>query len=466
MYSNHVLFRLFTILAVTLFTAIPPCHGEFTADRILDRIFPRAHHLKARHHVRRSSLVERTCPAPVTVVNQASDDGNVRNNNPPSPSPFLTPSKRLLSQSIYSKYKQTSDVYRPGVYPHLTDSSGAWVWEAADWWTAGFYPGTLYLLHERSKLCPGSTNIDWLQRGRQWSDEMIPLTERNAQGHDVGFMAYPFFHELNENPNNQTARQGIDRFATTLAARYEESVGCTRSWDGSPPHFLVIMDNMMNLDLLFQAGSMFRRDNYAYIAQRHANTTAAHHLRPDASSYHVVDYNQYTGEVMRQYTAQGFADWSTWSRGQAWGTYGFTTMYLRTGDAHYLDTARAMGQKWLDRLAEDPSGVPKWDFDAPEPTSRDTSAAAIISTAFLHIAQAETSKGNSTGAIYWKNNAIRVISTTADQYLQESSSWEAILSDGTSNHPSNRYDTGIVYGDYYFVKAGNMMLEMGLIGCQ
>lgn len=49
------------------------------------------------------------------------------------------------------------------------------------------------------------------------------------------------------------------------------------------------------------------------------------HFRPDYSSYHVIDYNPETGEVRKKQTAQGYSDDSFWSRGQAWGLYGYTT---------------------------------------------------------------------------------------------------------------------------------------------
>ncbi|KIM30243.1 glycoside hydrolase family 88 protein [Serendipita vermifera MAFF 305830] len=375
-------------------------------------------------------------------------------------------SARINSPLIYSKYDTSSATYRTNSYPHLTSASGSWSWVGNDWWTSGFFPGTLYLLNERSKKCPGKTNVDWLARARKWSEGLVPLESSNSVGHDTGFLAYPFLSELKVNPNNATAKAGVKAFAAQLANRFDSTVGCTRSWDSSYPDFLVIIDNMMNLELLYEAAKLFTGlDKYYDIAASHASTTAVHHLRPDASSYHIVDYDQRDGSIIYQHTGQGYADWSTWSRGQAWGTYGFAMMYNHTSYAGYLDVARRMGQKWLSRLAEDSSGVPKWDFDAPEPAPKDTSAATIASVAFLQLYYAESSRGNSTGATYWRDNAVKVLSATADQYFQTSTSWNALLSNGTSNKPSNVYNTGLVYGDYYFVKAGNMMLDLGLIGC-
>lgn len=396
------------------------------------------------------------------TLNLEGRDGSSRpricNRNAPAASSLIT------SPLIFSKYEKTSSNYRANSYPSITSKTGTWDWYGNDYWTSGFFPGLLYLLNERRNLCPGKTNVDWLARARQWSASLVPLQSHNTVGHDTGFLSYPYSSELKINPNNSTAQKGIKDFAKLLADRFSDKVGCTSSWDSSYPNFLVIMDNMMNLDLLFEAGDLAGISRYYDIAAIHADTTAIHHIRDDATSYHVVNYNRVDGSVIRRYTAQGYADWSTWSRGQAWGLYGFGSMYQRTKYLPYLDTARRMAKKWLDRLAEDPMGVPKWDFDAPD-NGRDTSAATIASVGFLQLYQAEASLGNSTGAAYWRDNAIRVLSTTADKYFQTGTAWESILSNGTSNKPSNVYDTGLIYGDYYFVKAGNMLIELGLIGC-
>lgn len=387
--------------------------------------------------------------------------------------PYSPASPLITSPLIFDKYAKSSAHYQSNVFPHLTAPSGAWEMETADWWTSGFYPGTLYLLHERKTFCTSSSaavgrngaDVDWLTRARQWSNGLGPLQKKNTVGHDTGFLAYPYVSELEINPSNQTALEGVRAFAQLLADRFSSVVGCTRSWESNAPNFLVIMDNMMNLELLYLAGRLFNLPHYFDIANAHATTTSKHHLRPDASSYHVVNYDENTGAVTRRYTAQGFADWSTWSRGQAWGLYGFASMYNLTQNALYLHTARAMGQRWLTRLAEDPSGIPKWDFDAPEPASKDTSAAAIASTGFLYLYHAELSTSNYTGAAFWRDSALTVLSRTADRYFQQSPQWDAILSNGTSNHPSGKVDSGIVYGDYYFVKAGNMLLNLGLASC-
>ncbi|KIM30247.1 glycoside hydrolase family 88 protein [Serendipita vermifera MAFF 305830] len=170
-------------------------------------------------------------------------------------------SARINSPLIYSKYDKSSATYRTNSYPHLTGAGGSWSWVGNDWWTSGFFPETLYLLHERSQKCPGKTNIDWLARARKWSEGLVPLEVSNTVGHDTGFLAYPFLAELKvyvavlstackgpsnpqafvviRNPNNATAKAGVKAFAAQLADRYNFMVGCTRSWNSGYPDFLV-----------------------------------------------------------------------------------------------------------------------------------------------------------------------------------------------------------------------------------
>ncbi|KIM30246.1 glycoside hydrolase family 88 protein, partial [Serendipita vermifera MAFF 305830] len=200
------------------------------------------------------------------------------------PHPQHTPavSARINSPLIYSKYDESSTNYRINSYPHLTSASGSWSWVGNDWWTSGFFPGTLYLLHERSQKCPGRTSVNWLARARKWSEGLVPLESSNTVGHDTGFLAYPFLSELKVNPNNATAKAGVKAFAALLANRFNSTVGCTRSWDSSYPDFLVIIDNMMNLELLYEAAKLFPGlEKYYDIAAGHASTAAMHHLRPD-----------------------------------------------------------------------------------------------------------------------------------------------------------------------------------------
>jgi unsaturated chondroitin disaccharide hydrolase len=182
----------------------------------------------------------------------------------------------------------------------------------------------------------------------------------------------------------------IDTAAMSLATRYRPEIRSIQSWDKNK-HFNcpVIIDNMMNLELLHwvsdQGGDSLFRD----IAVTHANSTLERHYRPDNSSWHILDYDLTTGQVIGRRTWQGAADSSAWARGQAWGLYGFTVMYRMTKDDRYLQQAQKIADFILShpRLPEDM--VPYWDFDAPDipNTYRDASAAAVNASALLELAQ-------------------------------------------------------------------------------
>ncbi|KAG9122156.1 hypothetical protein FRC07_001590, partial [Ceratobasidium sp. 392] len=195
-----------------------------------------------------------------------------------------TYSDSIFSPYIAQKYARVGSSYRSGQYPHTTAANGTWTWNGADWWTSGFLPASFYLLNERKNLCPKNknlTSVDWLTLGRHWSDSLVPLQSGNGQGHDQGFLSLPYLEELKVNPTNSSAVAGVRNFAKLLAARYSSVVGATRSWNSAAPEFLVIMDNMMNLELLFKAADITANRTLIDIAIKHADTTIKNHIRPD-----------------------------------------------------------------------------------------------------------------------------------------------------------------------------------------
>ncbi|TCD62398.1 hypothetical protein EIP91_006952, partial [Steccherinum ochraceum] len=234
---------------------------------------------------------------------------------PPEAFSALIPQKILATANTFNS---------PPSYPQYTDRvAGTWQWFTPDTWTTGFFPSTLYALHTRSQLCQRDAGklkeTDWLALGRMWSAAEVPSETHTGVGHDVGFLSFPFMDELNVEPKNSSAITAVNDFAKELAARFSPIVGCTRSWDApDPTDFQVIIDNMMNLQVLFASAELTGNDTLRQIAISHARKTTINHLRPDGSSFHVVDYNSTTGKVFDQRTSQGYADNSTWSRGQAW----------------------------------------------------------------------------------------------------------------------------------------------------
>ncbi|KAG9040195.1 hypothetical protein FRB95_000124 [Tulasnella sp. JGI-2019a] len=383
----------------------------------------------------------------------------------------------LITQKLLAVAQNVSN---PLQYPEYTtpppygDKIGRWQYFPTDTWTNGFFPASLALLAERAQKCPAAQLISSsdaataLSQARTWSAPLVTLETGSDLGHDVGFISFPFQEDLRMNPSNATAQAAADAFAAFLAGRFSSVVGCTRSWDVSTPdYFEVIIDNMINIDIFFlSADSSGNSTAYHEMAISHADKTMQNHVRADGSTFHLVIYNSTDGSVIAQKTAQGYADNSTWTRGQGWAMYGFTSMYNRTGLSRYLDTARHVSQFYVDHL---PTGnsVPPWDFDAPtSPTPpRDTSSATLASSAMLLLSRIEASLGNSTGSAYWVDKAVTLLADTVSVAWRTESQWQALLSNGTSSYNKGVYDTGLTYGDYYFIEAGNILLDMGLANC-
>jgi len=120
------------------------------------------------------------------------------------------------------------------------------------------------------------------------------------------------------------------------------------------------------------------------MAISHAVKTMQDHVRPDGSTFHVVDYNT-DGTVFSKFTAQGAGANTTWSRGQAWGLNGFTMVYRYTQDARFLATAQQLADYFINNLP--PDFVPYWDFSQSGTAPRDSSAAAIAAAGLLDLSK-------------------------------------------------------------------------------
>ncbi|KAJ7722288.1 glucuronyl hydrolase [Mycena maculata] len=383
---------------------------------------------------------------------------------------------QLFSNLIPQKVLATAEsLPAPIQYPQYTNeveplsdaTIGDWLYFVPDTWTSGFFPVTLYALNTRVKLCGatsrnGLSAADWLNLGRATSNGLIPLELQNTVGHDVGFLSFPFVEELAINPTNQTALTAVNQFAADLAARFNPIVGCTRSWDtADPTDFTVIIDNMMNLEVLWVSYGLTGNETLRHIAITHADTTMKNHIRPDGSTWHVVEYNSTTGVVIRKRTDQGYANNSTWSRGQSWAIYGYANMYQHTKDPNYLTTARRLADYFLTNLPSD--GIVPWDFNAPllpPPRPADSSAATIAANGLLLLGSLETSPAAGQKWIVAAINLLNRITALGWQ-----PSWQSLLANGTVNWPVNNLLTGIVYGDYYYIRAGNQLITMGLATC-
>lgn len=316
------------------------------------------------------------------------------------------------------------------------------------WWCSGFFPGTLLYVYEYTK------DAALLKEAR--ARLAILEKEKDNKGtHDLGFMMYCSFgnaYRLFKDPEYKAV---IDASAASLATRYHpeakviQSWGSSKAWTGP-----VIIDNMMNLELLSWVTDHGGDQKFKEIAVSHSNATIKNHFRSDFSSYHVLDYDMKTGNVLKKLTAQGAADSSAWARGQAWGLYGFTVMYRFTKDKQYLDQAKKIAAFMLNDRNMPADGIPYWDYDAPgiPNTYRDASAGAVMAAALLELGQyvGKTERKQYVGV------AEKVIRTLAsDAYRAKAGGNGGFLlehSVGSLPHKSE-IDVPLTYADYYFIEA-------------
>jgi len=314
-------------------------------------------------------------------------------------------------------------------------------------WTSGFYPGVLWYLYEYTQ------NDFWKQKAVEFTSN-IEREKWNATTHDMGFKIYCSFGNGLRLTKNAHYKDVIIESAATLVKRFNPNVGAIRSWDHNKDKwdFPVIIDNMMNLELLFEATKMTGDSTYYDVAVAHANTTLKNHFRKDNSSFHVISYDPETGEVEKRNTHQGYGHQSSWSRGQAWGLYGFTMCYRYTGNEAYLKQAEKIARFMLDHRNMPADLVPYWDYDAPgiPNEERDASAAAVMASALYEMG---TYLGK-RGELYAKS-ADKIISSLSTDYVSPIGENKGfILIHSTGAKPSNNeVDVPLIYADYYYLEA-------------
>lgn len=313
-------------------------------------------------------------------------------------------------------------------------------------WCSGFFPGNLWQLFKLTG------NEIYKQKAMEWT-AFIEKEKYNDGTHDMGFKVYSSFGQGYEITHNEKYKEVIVQSAKTLATRFNENVGSLRSWDWNSDtwEFPVIVDNMMNLELLFEATRFTGDSTFHKIAIQHANTTLKNHVREDNSIYHVVVYDTINGTVKEKVTHQGFNGESIWARGQAWGIYGYTMAYRYTKNEDYLNQAEATAKFFLshENLPED--GIPYWDFKDPDipDAPRDVSAATIIASAFFEL-------NNFTANADYLAYSKKVLHTLqSEKYiLDKVIDAPFILDHSTGNWPkSDEIDEPITYADYYFLEA-------------
>lgn len=353
-----------------------------------------------------------------------------------------------------------------------------------DDWVSGFFAGTLWYMYEL-------TGKEFYAEQAQKHTEILHDIQYLKWHHDVGFMVYDSYGNglrLKNIPGYDTV---LVNTAKSLATRFRPAAGIIQSWNTHNPaqwqahrgwKCPVIIDNMMNLELFFKVSEMTGDDTYRKIAMSHADKTLENHYRDDFSSYHVVDYDDETGEVRRKCTAQGIADESRWARGQAWSIYGFTVAYRFTGEERYLQRAKDIANYLLvteDNMPEDM--IPLWDFDVvefanneaemeklfndkdamlPYTAIRDVSSASIIASALYELYWYTTEE------LYKEKADTMIESLSKEPYRAEvgtnggfllkhsvGSLPHSVLNIKAGKTKAHNIDVPLNYADYYFLEA-------------
>lgn len=308
-------------------------------------------------------------------------------------------------------------------------------------WTAGFFPGILWLDYEQTK----DTMV--LREARSFTDRLRYLAHRPIHDHDLGFIMVGSYLNGYRITGDEQYKPVLLAAADTLANLFNPQVGTLLSWPGNVRRFgghNTIVDNMLNLELLLWASQNGGDERLKQIAITHADTTMRYHFRPDYTSYHVAVYDPVTGQHLRNCTHQGAGDETMWARGQAWGIYGYTMMYDYTREQRFLDFACHVADAYLDRLPDE-TLIPYWDFSRND--YRDASAAAITASALIRLSEL-------TGDAAYLTKAKTMLRTLSAAPYRCGDAKPAFLQHCVGNYPGGgEIDYSINYADYYYLEA-------------
>jgi unsaturated chondroitin disaccharide hydrolase len=347
---------------------------------------------------------------------------------------------------VLIKNVDSAQKIKPGLVSPRTVENGQFKMVGSKDWTSGFFPAELWYFYQYTK------DKKWLGLAKKYTEDIKP-EQFNKGTHDLGFMIYCPFGNGYRLTGNPAYKAVIIQAAKSLSTRFNATAGVIKSWDhnGDKWKYPVIIDNMMNLELLFETTRLTCDSSFYKIAVIHANTTLKNHFRPDFSSYHVIDYDTLTGKVLQKVTAQGYANESAWARGQAWALYGYTMCYRETKDKAYLAQADGVASFILNNKITPADGIPYWDYNDPKipEASRDASAASITASALYELA-----KYSANGKKY-RTAADKILNSLGTKYTAKiGANYGFILTHSTGHRPAkSEIDVPINYADYYYLEA-------------
>lgn len=357
----------------------------------------------------------------------------------------------VLNNSLKQYDNLVQEAYNNDKIPRTIDENGDIHWTNDEFdWTEGFFPGTLWYIY-------AATNNEKYKKAAEYFQEKFIEHRFLTHNHDLGFVFNNSFGIGYRLSKDESYKQVLIEAGNSLIVRFNPAVGAIQSWDTDSGwqqkrgwKFPVIIDNMMNLEMLFALSELTGDEKYKEVAIKHANTTLKNHFRDDYSSFHVVDYDPETGNVRQRQTAQGYAHESSWARGQAWGLYGYTMCYRYAKDSKYLDIAEKIARFYLNHPNLPSDLVPYWDFDAPKIPNepRDVSAAAIVASALIELDRYSDQD--------YLSPAIQILKNlSSDKYTAEYGTNKNFLlkhSVGSIPH-DNEIDVPLNYADYYYIEA-------------
>lgn len=336
----------------------------------------------------------------------------------------------------------------PNIPRNIREDGKTWRYVDYKDWTSGFWAGQLWYAYEFDD------KPELKEAAERFTLELKPLAYEPVIDHDLGFQVFNSFGHGYRLTKNESYKEVVLAAADSLATLYNPAAGTILSWPRSVPNMEwpqhnTIIDNMINLELLFWASKNGGADSLYDIAVKHAETTMQHHFRNDYTSYHVVIYDKDTGNRIKQVTHQGYADDSMWARGQSWAIYGYTMVYRETKDRRFLEFAQKVADVYLERLPEDL--IPYWDFNAPDipDAPRDASAAAVVASALLELSQYVPQDKQQV----YCSKAEGMLKSLAQHYHAAPKN-SALLGQSTGHYPAGtEINTSINYADYYYLEA-------------
>ncbi|HDZ04392.1 hypothetical protein LCGC14_0205560 [marine sediment metagenome] len=355
--------------------------------------------------------------------------------------------EKILLQNV-EKTKETLKELTPdqGFARNIPKGQTNWELVGAKDWCSGFWPGVIWYAYEAS----GDEQLKL--QAEKFTEPLKSIAYSPAENHDIGFMLYTSYGNGYRLTKNEEYKNVLLAAADTLATLYNPNVGSILSWPSQTQfRHNTIIDNMMNLELLFWAAKNGGKQDLYKVAESHALVTMKYLVRKDSAIYHVGSFDETTGEFLKGQTHQGYEDESMWARGQAWGIYGFSVAYRETNRKEFLDTAIKVSEHYLNRLPED--GIPYWDFDDVDIPNvpKDASAAAIAACGLLELSKYVENKEQSKK---YEKAARRMINLLSEAPYYSGDTNQALLLHSTGHLPhDSEIDIPIIYADYYYMEA-------------